>query len=95
MNGLFEWDMTKYLKEILEAVGIKLKTITPIYVNESGLGGYGIIFGNTFGMILAHILLIVIGILALIGLVVVIGWLFTRKKGKMDPHEKWLKTGKM
>lgn len=95
MSNFFELDTIQIFKQILAEAGIKLKTIMPIYLSKSGIGGYGIVFGNTFGMILAHILLIVIGILALIGLIVVIGWLITKKKNKMDPHERWLKTGKM
>lgn len=95
MSGSFYWsDYIATLKTVLAGMGLRLQTIMPVYINETGLGGYGIIFGNVFGMILAHLLLITVALLSVIGLITVLRWLFTRKK-KMDPHEKWLKTGKM
>lgn len=94
--GIFDVDYIVMLKNALEQAGIRIKTFMPIYVNEVELGGFGIIFGNMFGMILAHILLLLFTICALIGFITIIGGIISRKKKhKMDPHEKWLKTGKM
>lgn len=96
MNDIFGIDTTRYLLQILESAGIRLKTISGLYFNQSGIGGFGIVFGNTFGMILAHILLILFTICAIVGLIVIVGGIRSwRKNHKMDPHEKWLKTGKM
>lgn len=99
-----EWNM--YAKEIgnnlnaiseamLKEIGQVIGTIKPIYISESGVGGFGILYGNIFGMILAHILLAIIAISAIVGFFVIVVWLFGRRKKKMDPHEKWLKTGKI
>ena len=90
----------KYLLSImLKEIGDAIGTIRTIYFSESSVGGYGILFGNTPGMILAYILLAVVGIFALIGLFVTLKALiklilFGRKK-KMTPEEKWLKTGRI
>lgn len=89
LDGLFEFSLADFLKTI----GIKISTLKALYLNEGGIGGFGIVFGNTFGMIIAHILLVLTILLAVIGLITVITWIAGRKKRKMDPHERWLKTG--
>lgn len=81
--------------EIIKEVGNAIGTIRPVHFSESGVGGYGILFGNVFGMILAYLLLIIVAISAIVGFIVILKWIFGGKGRKMDPHEKWLKTGKM
>jgi len=58
-------------------------------------GVIGLFWDTTPGGILAFLTFTAIMIFAIIGLITVIKWLFGRKSRKMDPHEKWLKTGKM
>lgn len=90
-----ENDLSAISEAILKEIGQAIGTIRPVYFSESSVGGYGILFGNTFGMILAHILLVLIGISDIVGFIVIIKWLFTHKKMKMTPGEKWLKTGRI
>lgn len=59
-------------------------------------GAIGIFYDSTLAGVLAYIIFAVICILAIIGLVTVIGMVFGKKgKKKMSAHEKWIKTGKM
>lgn len=96
-----EWEKLaeEFITSILEEIGKEIGTIRPIFFSQSSVGGYGILFGNTKGMILAYILLTAIGIFSIIGIFITIKSLiklilFGRKK-KMTPEEKWLKTGKL
>ena len=58
-------------------------------------GAIGFFYDNTWGGVLAYAIVAIICILAVIGLITVIGWLFGRRgKKKMSAHEKWIKTGK-
>lgn len=91
-------EINEWVMEIIKEIGEKIGTIQPIYFSKYDVGGYGILFGNTTGMILAYILLAVVGIFTLIGVFVTLKALiklilFGRKK-KMTPEEQWLKTGK-
>lgn len=58
-------------------------------------GVIGFFWNNTLGGILAYVLCILIMILSIVGAFTILKWLVGGKKRKMDPHEKWLKTGKM
>lgn len=59
-------------------------------------GGIGIFYDNTWGGVLAYIIFGVFCILAIIGLITIISFFFSRKgKKKMNSHEKWMKTGKL
>ncbi len=61
-------------------------------------GGIGLFYDTTWGGVLAYLIVGLILILAVIGLITVISFLFSllfgRKGKKMSSHEKWLKTGK-
>lgn len=58
-------------------------------------GGIGIFYNSTFGGIIAWILFFAICICTIVGAVTIIKWIVKGRKRPMDPHEKWLKTGKM
>lgn len=58
-------------------------------------GVIGLFWDNTPGGILAFLLFALVAVFTIIGFITVLKWFFTRKSRKMDPHEKWLKTGKM
>lgn len=90
-----ERELSKISAGIMKEIGDAIGTIRPVHFSESGVGGYGILFGNIFGMILAYLLLIIVAISAIVGFFVIIKWIFGGKRRKMDPHERWLKTGKM
>lgn len=59
-------------------------------------GGIGLFYDTTLGGVLAYVIFAIVCLLAVIGLITVIGWLFGGMKGKkkMSSHEKWIKTGK-
>lgn len=58
-------------------------------------GGIGLFYDSTWSGVLAYIIFAIVCILAVIGLITVIGFLFGgRGKKKMSSHEKWIKTGK-
>lgn len=62
-------------------------------------GGIGLFYNDTLNGILAYAIIAIICILAVIGLITVLGWIFggIRSGGrgkKMSSHEKWIKTGK-
>ena len=62
-----------------------------------GAGGIGLIYYNTWGFILTHIIFFALIIFAIIGLITTIAFLFGRKgKGrhKETAEEKWIRTGK-
>ncbi len=59
-------------------------------------GGIGLFYNDTWGGLLAYAIFGILCILAIIGLITTITFLFSRKgKKKMNSHEKWLKTGKL
>ena len=59
-------------------------------------GGIGLFYHNTWGGILAYTIFSLVCILAVIGFITVISFLFSRKgKKRLSSHEKWIKTGKM
>lgn len=59
-------------------------------------GAIGLFYDSTWGGVLAYIIFAIICLLAVIGLITVIGWIFGKKgKKKMNAHDKWIKTGKM
>lgn len=59
-------------------------------------GAIGFFYDSTWGGVLTYAIVAIICILAVIGLITVLGWLFSGMKGKkkMSSHEKWIKTGK-
>ena len=58
-------------------------------------GGIGLFYDTTWGGVLAYIIFAVVCVLAVIGLITVISFLFSRKgKKKMSDSERWMKTGK-
>lgn len=58
-------------------------------------GVIGIFYDNTWSGVLAYIIVIALAIFAAIGIIATLKFLFFRRKKKMTPHEKWMKTGKM
>lgn len=58
-------------------------------------GTIGFVYYSIGGWFLAHILFFAMVILSIVGAITTIKWLCNRKNRKMDPHEKWLRTGKM
>ena len=58
-------------------------------------GIIGIAYNNTLMAVLAFLIVVAIGILAIIGLGTVIKRIFRGKKKKETPGEKWLRTGKI
>lgn len=95
----FENEINDIAAEVAKEIGDMIGTIRLAYISESNVGGYGILYGNFWGMVLAHILLIVIGIFAIIGAYTVIKallkLLFFGRKKSMSSQEKWLKTGRI
>ena len=59
-----------------------------------GMGGIGIVYDGPLGAIGTWIVFITIIILSIIGLLTTLKFLFTRKRKKETPEERWLKTGK-
>ena len=57
-------------------------------------GAIGIFYENTLYGLLAYLIFGIICILAIIGLLTVLKWLFFGRKKKEDPGKKWLRTGK-
>ncbi len=59
-------------------------------------GGIGLFYNSTWGGVLAYVIFAIVCILAVVGLITIIGFIFNgRSKKKMSAHEKWIKTGKM
>lgn len=58
-------------------------------------GAIGLFYDSTWGGVLAYIIFGLVCVLAIIGLIAVISFIFSRGgKKKMNASEKWLKTGK-
>lgn len=57
-------------------------------------GAIGIFYKDTLGGILAYLIVGLLILLAVIGLITVLRFIFRPRKKKMTPGEKWLKTGK-
>lgn len=58
-------------------------------------GIIGIAYETKLQGVLAYAILIFIGLFAIIGIISTIKFIFFGRKKKEDPHQKWLKTGKM
>ena len=59
-------------------------------------GGIGFFYEDTIGAIQCFVVAGIIGILALIGLFTVIGFIIKAVKRKKEtPEEKWMRTGRM
>lgn len=58
-------------------------------------GGIGLYYDDTLGGIITYLVFGLFCILAIIGFITVIKWIFfRRKKSKETPEQKWLRTGK-
>lgn len=60
-----------------------------------GVGIIGLGYSSMGGYLLSHIIFFAIVIFAAIGLFTTIKWLFTHKRKKETPGQKWLRTGRM
>lgn len=60
-----------------------------------GFGIIGIVYEGFANYIISHIIFFVLAALCLVGLVSTIKWIFTRKRKKETPGEKWMRTGKL
>ena len=58
-------------------------------------GVIGLFYKDTWGGVLAYLIVGLICLLAVIGLITVIRLIFRPRKSKMSPTEKWMKTGKL
>ena len=60
-------------------------------------GTIGLFYNTTLGGVLSYLIFGIVCILTTIGLITVLGWVFTGKKKKKnkDPYKEWLKTGRM
>ena len=58
-------------------------------------GVIGLFYESTWEGVLAYLIFGLFCIFAVIGLVTVFKWIFSGKSKKEDPHQKWLRTGKM
>lgn len=58
-------------------------------------GIIGIAYESTFDGVLAYIIFGLICLFAVIGVISTIKFIFFGRKKKEDPHQKWLRTGKM
>lgn len=58
-------------------------------------GIIGIAYESTFDGVLAYIIFGLICLFAVIGVINTIKFIFFGRKKKEDPHQKWLRTGKM
>ena len=58
-------------------------------------GAIGLFYSTTWGGVLAYIIFTAMCIFAVIGMVTVLKWIFTRKRKPRDPYKEWIKTGKM
>ena len=57
-------------------------------------GAIGLFYDSTWGGVLAYVIFGLVCVLAVIGLIAVISFIFNRKGKKMSASEKWMKTGK-
>lgn len=60
-----------------------------------GFGAIGLIYEGFGGYLLAHIIFFALILFAIIGFFATIKWLFTRRKPKETPGQKWMRTGRM
>ncbi len=58
-------------------------------------GGVGFYYESTLGGVLTFIVVGLICLFTVIGIIATIKFLFFGRKKKEDPHQKWLRTGKM
>lgn len=58
-------------------------------------GGIGFYYDSTLGGVLTYLIVGILCILAIIGFITVIKWLFFGRKKKEDPEKKWMKTGRI
>lgn len=57
-------------------------------------GAIGIFYDDTLNGLLAYLIFGIICLLAVIGLLTILKWLFFGRRKKEDPGKKWLRTGK-
>lgn len=57
-------------------------------------GAIGLFYDDTFSGLLAYLIFGIICLLAVIGLLTVLKWIFFGRSKKEDPGKKWLRTGK-
>ena len=57
-------------------------------------GGIGMYYDSTLGGVVTYLIFGAVLILAVIGLLTVLKWIFFGRKKKEDPGKKWLRTGK-
>lgn len=58
-------------------------------------GAIGLFYNDTWGGVLAYLMVGLLCILAVIGLFTVLSFLFRPRKKKMSATDKWMKTGKL
>ena len=61
----------------------------------AGFGMVGWVYYDMTGYLIARVLFIGMAILATIGLITILKFLFTGQKKKETPGEKWMRTGRM
>jgi hypothetical protein len=57
-------------------------------------GAIGIFYNDTWSGVLAYAIFALVALFAVIGFFSVLKFIFFRKKDKMTPGQKWMKTGK-
>ena len=58
-------------------------------------GAIGLFYNDTWGGVLAYLVVGLLCLLATIGLITVLIFLFRPRKKKMSATDKWMKTGKL
>ncbi len=58
-------------------------------------GAIGLFYDATWSGVLAYVIVGLICLLAVIGLITVIRFIFRPRKSKMSPTDKWMKTGRL
>lgn len=61
-------------------------------------GGIGFYYDSTWGGVLTYLVVGLICLFAIIGVICTLKFIFSKifgRKKKEDPHQKWLRTGKM
>ena len=61
----------------------------------AGFGMVGWVYYDMTGYLITRVLFIGMAILATIGLITILKFLFTGRKKKETPGEKWMRTGRM
>ena len=61
----------------------------------AGFGMVGWVYYDMTGYLIARVLFIGMAILTTIGLITILKFLFTGRKKKKTPGEKWMRTGRM